>query len=86
MPTGVEAVLANTEVVAGNMAQLKIKATGNRAAFPNISYINGVEVLGRHESQNNSFTYINGEMKSERSTVTLVSDLCTSERYEDPLL
>jgi len=68
---GVEAALANTEVVAGNMAQLKIKAIGNRTEFPNISYINGVKVLGRHESQNNSFTYINGEMKSQR-TVTLV--------------
>jgi len=65
---GVEATLSNTEIVQGNMAQLKIKATGNRAEFPNITEINGVPVLGRHESQNNSYTYINGKMSNQRST------------------
>jgi len=65
---GVEATLSKTEVVQGNMVQLKIKAIGNRAAFPNILEIGGSQVVGRHQGQNNSFTYINGEMKNERST------------------
>ena len=65
---GVEATLSTTEVVQGNMVQLKIKAIGNRAAFPNIQEIGGSQVVGRHQGQNNSFTYINGVMKNERST------------------
>jgi len=64
----VEAQLANNEVVQGNMAQLKIIAHGTRAAFPNISEIGGSKVLGRHQSSNNSFNYINGKMSSDRST------------------
>ncbi len=64
----VEATLSKTEVVQGNMVQLKIKAIGNRAAFPDIREIGGSQVVGRHQGQNNSFTYINGEMKSVRST------------------
>ena len=64
----VEATLSTTEVVQGNMVQLKIKAIGNRAAFPDISEIGGSQVVGRHKGQNNSFTYINGVMKNVRST------------------
>ena len=70
---GVEATLSNTEIVQGNMAQLKIKATGNRAAFPNITEINGVKVLGRHESQSNSYTYINGKMSNDRATTLVLT-------------
>ena len=70
---GVEATVANSEIVVGNMAQLKIKATGNRAAFPNIREIGGVKVLGRHQGQNSSFTYVNGEMKSERTTTLVLT-------------
>jgi len=69
----VEATLSSTEIVAGNMAQLKIQAMGKRAAFPNIREIGGSDVLGRHESSNNSFSYINGEMKSERSTTLVLT-------------
>ena len=68
---GVEATLSKAEVIQGNMVQLKIKATGDKAEFPNIQEVGGSPVLGRHQGQNNSFTYINGEMKSER-TVSLV--------------
>ena len=64
----VEATLSKTEVVQGNMVQLKIKALGDRAAFPNIREIGGSKVVGRHQGQNNSYSYVNGEMKSERST------------------
>ena len=70
---GVEATVSNTEIVAGNMVQLKIKAIGNRAAFPNIREVSGAKVLGRHENQNNSFSYINGDMKSERSTILVLT-------------
>lgn len=64
----VEAQLANNEVVQGNMAQLRIVAHGNRAAFPNITEIGGAKVLGRHQSSNNSISYINGKMTTDRST------------------
>jgi len=65
----VESILANNEVVQGNMAQLKIVAHGNRTAFPNITEIGGSKVLGRHQGQNNSFTYINGKSESKHTTV-----------------
>jgi len=64
----VEAIVANKEVVQGNMAQLKIIAHGNRAAFPNITEIGGAKVMGRHQSSNNSISYINGKMTTDRST------------------
>jgi hypothetical protein len=66
---GVEATLANTEVIQGNMAQLRIVATGDRAEFPNIREIVGSQVLGRHQGQSNSFTYINGKSESKHTTV-----------------
>jgi len=65
----VEATLANTEVVQGNMAQLRIVATGDRAEFPNITQIGGSQILGRHQGQSNSFTYINGKSQSKHTTV-----------------
>ena len=68
LAASVEAQLANKEVVQGNMAQLKIVAHGNRAAFPNITEIGGAKVLGRHQSSNNSISYINGKMTTDRST------------------
>jgi len=64
----VEATLANTEVVQGNMAQLRIVATGDRAEFPNIREIGGSQVLGRHQSQNNSISYVNGKVSSIHTT------------------
>ncbi len=64
----VEAILSNDEIVQGNMAQLKIVAHGNRAAFPNITEIAGSKVLGKHQSSNNSISYINGKMTTDRST------------------
>jgi hypothetical protein len=70
---GVKATVSNTEIVQGNMLQIQIKASGNRAAFPNIQQIEGLPVLGRHESQNNSFTYINGKMKNERTTTLVLT-------------
>ncbi len=65
----VEATLANTEVVQGNMAQLRIVATGNRAEFPNITEVGGSQILGRHQGQSTSFTYINGKSENTHTTV-----------------
>ncbi len=70
---GVEATVSNTEVVQGNMVQLKITADGNKAAFPNIQEIGGVPVLGKHQGQNNSYTYINGKMKNTRTTTLVLT-------------
>ena len=67
----VEATLSNTEVVQGNVVQLRIKATGDKALFPDIQKIGDAKVLGKHQGQNNSITYINGKMSSER-TISLV--------------
>ncbi len=64
----VEATLSNTEIVQGNMAQLRIVATGNRAAFPSIGEIAGSPVLGRHQGQSNSYSYINGKSESKHTT------------------
>jgi hypothetical protein len=69
----VEAIVANNEVVQGNMAQLKIVAHGDRAAFPNITEIGGSKVLGRHQSSNNSMSYINGKMTTDRSTSLILT-------------
>ena len=65
---GVEATVSNTEIVQGNMVQLRIKAIGNRATFPNIQEIGGAKVLGRHQSSNNSISYIDGKVSTQRST------------------
>lgn len=64
----VKAEVSQREVVAGNMVQLKLSAKGNRAEFPAIQEIGGVKVLGRSQTQNNSYTYINGKMQSEHTT------------------
>jgi len=71
--SSVEATLSSNEIVQGNMAQLKIKAIGSKADFPNIRDINGVEVLGQHESQHSSFTYINGKMQNEQATTIVLT-------------
>ncbi|BAF72943.1 conserved hypothetical protein [Sulfurovum sp. NBC37-1] len=70
---GVEASLSDTEVVQGNMVQLKIKATGDRVEFPDIQEIDGTKVLGRSQSQNNSITYINGKLTNEHSTSLILT-------------
>ena len=79
----VEAKLANTEVVQGNMAQLRIKVTGDKASFPNISQIGTSQVLGRHESQHNSFSYVNGTMTNIRE-ITLVLTFAPQEDMTIP--
>ena len=69
----VKAEVSNTDVIQGNMVQLKITAIGKRAAFPEIKEIEGSPVLGRHQGQNNSITYINGKVSNTRSTTLILT-------------
>jgi len=70
---GVEATVSNTEVVQGNMVQLKIIASGNRVVFPTIQVIDGMPVLGKNQGQSNSLTIINGKMKNMRTTTLVLT-------------
>ena len=69
----VTAEVSQKEVVEGNTVQLRIKATGNRAEFPDIKSIDGIKVLGRSQTQNNSISYINGRMTNEHSTSLILT-------------
>jgi hypothetical protein len=65
---GVEATVSSTEVVSGNAVELRIKAIGNDAEFPDIQMIDGYSVIGTHSGSSSSYSYINGTMKSEYAT------------------
>jgi len=69
----VTAEVSQHEVVAGNTVQLRLKATGKRAEFPDIQEIDGAKVLGRSQTQNNSISYINGKMSNEHSTSLILT-------------
>lgn len=69
----VTAEVSQKEVVQGNTVQLRIKATGDRAQFPDIQEIGGSKVLGRSQRQNNSISYINGRMSNEHSTSLILT-------------
>jgi len=73
MAGSVTAEVSQKEVVAGNTVQLRIRARGDRAAFPNIQEIDGTKVLGRSQTQNNSISYINGKMSNEHSTSLILT-------------
>ncbi len=64
----VEATVSSTEVVSGNAVQLRIKAVGDDAEFPDIQTIDGHSVVGTHSGSSSSYSYINGKMKSQHST------------------
>ncbi len=64
----VEAKLSSNEIVKGNLAQLQIKAIGNRAAFPQIEKIGDAKVLGRSESSSMSVQIINSKKSVIKST------------------
>jgi len=64
----VEARLSSPEIIKGNLAQLQIKAVGNRAAFPNIEKIGDAKVLGRSEKPHNDWLTINGKKSVIHST------------------
>ncbi len=65
---GVEATVSNTEVVSGNAVELRIKAIGDDAEFPDIQTIDGQSVISTHSGSSSSYSYINGTMKSEHAT------------------
>jgi len=67
------AEVSQKEVVAGNTIQLRLKAIGDRASFPKIQEIDGVKVLGRSQTQNNSISYINGKMSNIHSTSLILT-------------
>ena len=62
-----KALVSDTEIVAGNMIRLKLRANGDKVVFPNIEEIDGVKVLEQHEIIVNRPHYINGVMKKERT-------------------
>lgn len=64
----VEATVSSTEVISGNEIQLRIKAVGDDAVFPDIQMIDGHKVEGVHTGSSSSYSFINGEMKSEHAT------------------
>ncbi len=65
---GVEATVSSTEVVSGNAVELRIKAIGDDAEFPDIQKIDGHKVIGTNSGSSSSYSYINGKMKSEHAT------------------
>lgn len=64
----VQATVSNTEVVSGNAVELRIRAVGDDVVFPDIQTIDGHSVLGTHSGSSSSYSYVNGEMKSQHST------------------
>lgn len=66
---GVKATVNTQEVVQGNPVELRIKAIGGAAAFPQILDINGVLVTDSGTSRQSSMSITGSGMKRETSTV-----------------
>ncbi|HSR73239.1 MAG TPA: BatD family protein [Sulfurovum sp.] len=75
----VEATVSSTEVVSGNEVQFRIKAVGDDAVFPDIQTIEGYKVQGTHSSSSSSYSFINGNMKSEHATTKTFSFVPTKD-------
>jgi len=75
----VEATVSNTEVVSGNTVQLRIKAVGDDAVFPDIQMIDGHKVIGTNSGSSSSYSFINGDMKSEHATTKTFSFVPTKD-------
>lgn len=75
----VEATVSSTEVVPGNAVQLHIKAVGDDAVFPDIQLIDGHTVTGTHTGSSSSYSFINGEMKSEHATTKTLTFVPTKD-------
>ena len=65
------ALVSDTQIVAGHMVKLKIRANGDKVEFPNIEEIDGVQVLDQDKIVVNRPHYINGVMKKERTILIL---------------
>ncbi len=63
-----KATVSSTEVVSGNAVQLRIQAVGDDTVFPDIRTIDGHQVVGTNSGSSSSYSYINGEMKSQHTT------------------
>ena len=68
---GAKAIVSNTNIVAGDIVTLRIKATGDSVVFPKFEEIDGVKVLSHHERITNIHTYNLGKFRKERTTLTL---------------
>ena len=75
----VEATVSSTEVIPGNPVQLHIKAVGDDPIFPDIQMIDGIRVTGTHTGSSSSYSFINGEMKSEHATTKTFSFVPTKD-------
>ena len=66
-----KALVSDTEIVAGHMIRLKLRANGDKVVFPKIEEIDGVKVLEQREIVVNRPHYINGVLKKERTILIL---------------
>jgi len=67
----VKVLVSDTEIIAGKVIRIKIRATGDKVTFPDIEEIDGVKVLEKYERVTNMFHYVNGVLKKERTTLVM---------------
>jgi len=70
-PVGAKAVMANKNILTGNVVELHIRATGKLATFPVVTKIDGVKVLSSNERITNMYVYNNGKQQRECTILTL---------------
>jgi len=68
----VEAKVSSEEVIKGNSVQLYLEAKGDDVEFPQIETIDGNMVEGTSIQSSSNFTYINGDLKSEKTTTKVI--------------
>ena len=68
----VRATVNTVEVVKGNPVQLRIKATGGSADFPNILMVADAPVVGRSTSSSRNWSMRNGSVTSEQITTKVI--------------
>ncbi|MDD2450879.1 BatD family protein [Sulfurovum sp.] len=68
----VEAKVSASEVIEGNIAELQIRAEGDEVEFPEIAEIEGAKVVGTSMQSSRNMTYLNGEVKSEKTTTKVI--------------
>jgi len=61
----VKVLVSDTEIVAGKVIRIKIRATGNKVTFPDIEEIDGVKVLEKSDANNENKAK---EKKGEKSS------------------
>ncbi len=68
----VQAKVDTDEIVKGNSVQLYLEAKGDDVEFPKITTIEGNAVEGTSTQSSSNFTYINGDLKSEKTTTKVL--------------